>query len=79
MIRVFFDNNDKNSRELIAAVTKRRDKNQLNAANHVQFHIMEDMQTVLSEQSPFHKYFVIFNEETSKITKAELLRIINNN
>jgi hypothetical protein len=61
MIRVFFDDKDKASRELIAAVTRRRDGDELNAANHVQFHLIEDLQATLDEQSPFHKYYVVLN------------------
>lgn len=78
MIRVFFNDKDKASKDLISAVSKRRDGNDLNAANHIQFHIMEDMQTVLAEQSPFHKYYVVFNEETTKILKSDLLKVMNN-
>jgi hypothetical protein len=47
MIRVFFDDKDKASKDLITAVSKRRDNNELNAANHIQFHLIDDLQATL--------------------------------
>jgi hypothetical protein len=47
MIRVFFDDKDKSSRELIATVSRQRNNDDLNAANHVQFHLIEDLQATL--------------------------------
>lgn len=61
MIRVFFNDKDKSSKDLIAAVSKRRDGDELNAANHIQFHLIDDLQTTLEEQSPYHKYYIVLN------------------
>ncbi len=47
MIRVFFNDKDKLSKDLIATVSKRRDNDELNAANKIQFHLIDDLQTTL--------------------------------
>jgi hypothetical protein len=79
MIRVFFNDKDKSSKDLVSAVSRRRDNDNLNAANHIQFHLMEDLQPTLEEQSPFHKYYIVLNEESenNKYSRADLTRIIN--
>lgn len=61
MIRVFFNDKDKTSKDLVSTMVKRRDGNDLNAANHTQCHILDDLPSVLAEQSPYHKYFVVLN------------------
>jgi hypothetical protein len=80
MIRVFFNDKDKSSRDLLTAVSKQRDGNELNAANHIQFHLIDDLQTTLEEQSPFHKYYIVLNEESenNRYSKADLLKLLDN-
>ena len=78
MIRVFFNDKDKSSKEMINLISKRRDNNDLNPANHIQFHLIEDLLQVIAEQSPFHKYYIIHNESFPQniFTTKQLLDII---
>lgn len=67
-IFVFYNENDRLSREMLEEVRSRCNQDKLNAANHVTFMPIDDLLPVLDEQSPLFKYYLVINESTSRLT-----------
>ena len=81
MVRVFFNEKDKASKDMINIISKKRDNDDLHVANHIQFHLIEDLQQVIVEQSPFHKYYIVHNDTfpQNQFTTEQLITIIETN
>lgn len=69
---MFYDENDPASREALDCVTSRKNGERKNAANYITFHPIEDLITTLEEESPYFKYYVLFNQDKSKISLQDL-------
>lgn len=77
VMRVFFNDQDSEHKKMILCVQNHRDQRRLNAANRIHFHMMQDMPAVMAEESPLHKYFMLYNPATSSMSKGEALRLVD--
>ena len=77
MLRVFINGQDRPTKEMINAVSKRRDNHILNAANHIQFHLIDDLHDTLAQQSPHHKYYILLSTATSTAEAHRLHQLVH--
>lgn len=69
---MFHDDNDPASKEMIEYVKGAKNENKLNGANYIQLRIMEDIKRTLEEESMLFKYYIVYNERTSNLSRQQL-------